>query len=1054
MGWVTEYSVRNHVAVYALAVIITVTGLYSYITLPREASPDITIPFVIVTTTYTGVSPSDVETLITREIEKELKNIENIKEMRSSSREGLSAITVEFDPSEDIDNAVQKVRDKVSVAKPKLPADADEPQVMEINFSNIPIMIVNVSGAYGLPRLKRAAEDLQEKIEQVPGVLDVGLVGGIEREVQVDADPERLSYYGVSLDDVADVIARENVTIPGGSMDIGRYKYLLRAPGQFEDPGLISGLAVRSSGHNAVYVRDLADVRFGFKESSSYARLNGVDCVSLTVTKRAGENIIEVSDAVKELVERELPLLPRGTDIKITADQSEMTRTLIDDLENNILSGLVLVLGVIFFFLGLRVAVFVALSIPFSLLISFFVLSALGFSLNMVVLFSLILALGMLVDNAVVIVENIYRHAEEGAPPVRAAVEGTAEVAAPVAASTVTTLCAFLPIMFWPGIMGEFMVYLPYTLTITLSASLFVALVINPTLCATMLRVKAHGRKMDEFADEELGPLMRLYKGLLVFSLRRRGATFAAAALTLAIVAAVYARMGLGVEFFPTVEPSKIFIDIETPTGTNVDTTDAVARSLEKIVEKAPDLETYVTNVGVSTGQFDFAGPGEGGPSHKSRIAVDFLDREDRSQSTELTQDWIRGEAAWIVGAKVSIEPERMGPPTGPPVNIEISGDEYDILADLSREMESLIAGVPGVVDMENDYSVGRPELTIRIDRERAASYGFSTRDVAGDLRRAVYGTIAGVYRQGKDEYDIRVRLKERSRDSIEDLEELFIKKDGKSVPLSSVAKITTASGYSDIRHIDQRRVVTVSSKVASSYNANAVLENVKRAVGSEISVPNGYRVAYTGQNKEQREAEDFLSKAFVGALLLIAFVLIFQFNSFSTPLIILSSVILSMIGVLIGLMATGTPFGVIMTGVGVISLAGVVVNNSIVLLDYTIQLRRRGLPKTTAVITAGMTRLRPVLLTAITTILGLAPMATGVSFDFKDLEWVIGSDSADWWGPMAVAVVFGLGFATVLTLVVTPALYSLLDSLVARGAGAPLTTNGAAPGDLEGDKA
>lgn len=1053
MAWITEYSVKNHVAVYALAAIIAVTGLYSYVTLPREANPDVTIPFVIVTTTYTGVSPSDVETLITREIEKELKNIENIKEMRSSSQEGLSAITVEFDPSEDIDGVIQKVRDKVSIAKPRLPVDADEPRVMEINFSNIPIMIVNVAGAYGLPRLKRAAEDLKEKIEQIPGVLDVELVGGLEREVQVDVDPERLNYYGLALDDVTDVIARENVTIPGGSIDIGGYKYLLRAPGQFEDPALINGLPVKSSGHGAVYVRDLADVRLGFKEASSHARLNGVDCVSLTVTKRSGENIIEVSDAVKELVERELPRLPRGTRIEITADQSEMTRTLIDDLENNILSGLVLVLGVMFFFLGLRVAVFVALSIPFSMLISFFVLSALGFSLNMVVLFSLILALGMLVDNAIVIVENIYRHAEEGAPPARAAVEGTAEVAAPVVASTVTTLCAFFPIMFWPGIMGEFMVYLPYTLTITLSASLFVALVINPTLCATMLRVKAHGKKMDEFADEELDPLMRVYKKLLALSLRRRGATFAAAALTLVLVAGAYAMMGLGVEFFPAVEPSKIFIDIETPTGTRLDATDAVARRLESVVGAAPDLETYVTNVGVSTGRFDFAGPGEGGPSHKSRIAVDFLDREDRSQSTKLTQDWIRGEAAWIVGAKVSIEPEHVGPPTGPPVNIEISGDDYGILAGLSRRVEKVIAAVPGAVDVENDYSIGRPEFKVRIDREKTAAYGFSTSDVAGELRTAVYGAVAGVYRQGKDEYDIRVRLAKGRRDSVEDLEDIFVKKDGKSIPLSSVARIGTAPGYSDIKHIDQRRVITVSSKVASSYNANAVLEEVKKAVAEKVAVPQGYRITYTGQNKEQRESEDFLSKAFAGALLLIAFVLIFQFNSFSTPLIILSSVILSMIGVLVGLMATGTPFGVIMTGVGVISLAGVVVNNSIVLLDYTILLRRRGLPKTAAVITAGMTRLRPVLLTAITTILGLMPMATGVSFDFKEFEWVMGSDSADWWGPMAVAVVFGLGFATVLTLVVTPALYSLLDSLVVWAAGAPLTTNGAAPGDLEGEK-
>jgi len=1034
-------------AVYALIVIITIAGLYSYITLPREANPDITIPFVVITTTYTGVAPGDIETLVTQELEKELKNLENVKEMRSSSKEGVSIISVEFDPNIDIDEAVQKTRDKVNIAKPELPPDADDPVVTEINFSNIPIMMVNISGKYGLVRLKKIAEDLQDEIEQVPGVLSVDLVGGLEREVKVDIDPERLRYYGLSLKDIVEVIEKENITIPGGSIDVGDYKYLVRIPGEIDDPSEIEDLVVMTSDLKSVYMRDLAEVSFGFKDVSTFARLGGDDCISLSITKRSGENIIEVTDAVKALVDRELPGLPRTTEISITADQSEMTRTLIDDLENNIISGLILVVGILFFVLGLKVAVFVALSIPFSMLISFFVLSALGFSLNMVVLFSLILALGMLVDNAIVIVENIYRHAEEGAPPFKAAMEATREVAKPVIASTVTTLCAFFPMVFWPGIMGEFMVYLPYTLSITLTSSLFVALVINPTLCATLLVVKSHKKSLSETMDSELSAPMRLYKNSLKLALKWKWLTLINAVGSLFFVMFLYGVLGQGIEFFPQVEPSKIFVDIEAPTGTNVEASDRLARQMEQAVKVHKDVEVYVTNVGVSIGQFDFTGSGDAGPSHKSRIAVDFIDRKLRQRSTNIPREQIRQAAARVVGADVKINAEEMGPPTGPPINIEISGKDYDVLAELSRQVEKVLRSIPGLVDFENDYSLGRPELVIRIDREQAARYGLRTREIANALRTAIYGAKASTFRQGEDEYDIRVRLRSERRDRIEKLKELFIRHEGKVIPLTSFAKISTSSGYGDISHINQKKVVTVSSKVQSGLNDNVMLEKARKAVSAAVKVPEGYRIDYTGQNKDQKESEVFLIKAFIGAIFLMAFVLILQFNSVSIPLIILSSVILSMIGVLIGLMATYTPFGVIMTGVGVISLAGVVVNNSIVLLDYVIQLRERGMDKTTAIITAGMTRLRPVLLTAVTTILGLIPMATGVSFDFKALEWITNSDSADWWGPMAVAVVFGLAFATALTLIVAPTLYSIIDSMVNRVTGASLTHNGTGDG-------
>ncbi|MDH5755272.1 MAG: efflux RND transporter permease subunit [Nitrospinota bacterium] len=1039
---ITNFSVRNYMAVYVMIVIIIVVGLYSYFSMPRESSPNIKIPFVIVTTSYRGVSPQDMETLVTHKLENQIENIENIKEMRSSTKEGVSLISVEFDPSVEIDEAIQKVRDKVNIAKSELPSDADEPSVQEINFSNIPILLVNVSGKYGLVRLKDVAEDLKDKIEQVRGVLSVDMAGGLEREVQVDVDPERLRYHGLAIKDVKEAIEKENVTIPGGSVELGDYKYTIRTPGEFSDPSVIGDLVVKTGRHKPVHVRDVAEVKFGFKEASSLARLGGDDCITLSVTKRTGENIIEVSDAIKRLIEQEKPNLPRTTEVDITADQSEITRSLVDDLENNIISGLILVLGVLLLVMNLKVAIFVAVAVPLSMLITFMVMFALGFSLNMVVLFSLILVLGMLVDNAIVIVENIYRHAEEGASPVRAAIDGASEVTMPVITSTVTTLAVFFPMAFWPGIMGEFMVYLPYTVSIGLASSLFVALVINPTLCATLLTVKAHGKKIHEITDEDLGLFFRWYKRILHLAVKYSVSTMILSFVALAAVMVAYGRLGHGVEFFAKVEPTKIFANIEAPTGSSVTATDHVARLMEAAVAQHGDVEVYVTNVGVSTEQFDFGGASEG-PSHKARIAVDFIDRVDRTRSTYVPIELMREAGKKIVGADVKIQEQKMGPPTGAPINIEISGAQFDSIADYSFRLEQMFRQIPGLVDIKNDYSLGRPELVIRIDREKAALWGMRTKDIAQEISNAIQGAKASTYREGKDEYDIRVRLRKDRRDNIEKLKEILIRHEEFTVPLSSFATITTEPGYASIAHINHKTSITVSANVASGLNENMMLQKVKELVARDLPTPPGLRVDYTGQNKDQQEAQDFLGKAFVAGVLMIAFVLVLQFNSLLTPFVILTAVFLSLLGVFIGLMVTATPFGIIMTGVGVISLAGVVVNNSIVLLDYTIQLRERGMEKLSAVVTAGITRVRPVLLTAVTTILGLMPMAVGMSVDFKKLKIITASDSADWWGPMAVAVIFGLAFATMLTLVVAPTMYYLLDTISEKVTGSALTHDG-----------
>jgi len=1025
---VTDFAIKRAPAVFVLVLAICVAGISAYTSLPREASPDISIPVIIISTPYFGVSPADMETLVTQPIEKELKNIGHVKKILSSSAEGISSITIEFEPDTDIDNAMQKVRDKVDQARPDLPQDAEEPMIQEINFSNFPVMMINISGDYGLQKLKELGEDLQDKIESIPGVLSVTLTGGLEREVKINVDPAKLRYYNLAFKDVIDAIRDENLTIPGGSMELGSFKYLIRVPGEFQSTRIIGDIVLKVKKGRPIYLRDLAEVEYGYKDVTSHARLNGQQCVSLSVTKRSGENLIRMADEIKALIEREKGLQPPGTHFSITADASEDIRKMVDDLENNIISGLILVLLVLLAFLGFRTSLFVALAIPLSMLISFFVLQAFGFTLNMVVLFSLILALGMLVDNAIVIVENIYRHGEEGMPMLEASSRGTSEVTIPVIVATATTLCAFFPMIFWPGIMGEFMVYLPKTLIITLTASLFVALIINPVFCATLLKVKPRAGTIAERDDHQ--PMVIAYRRLLKGALGRPALTLLISGAALVATMAVYGIYGKGVQFFPDTEPSKIFIDIEAPLGTKLAVTDKIVKEVEKEIGSDEDVKQYVASIGVSTGMFD-AGGGDGGPANKARLAIDFADKDERHQSSEITAEEIRNRVSGITGAVIRVQKERHGPPTGPPINVELSGDDYKELGRLAAEAEKIIKETPGVVDFNSDYKTGKPEITVRIDREKAGLYGLSTKKVADTVRTAIRGTEASTYREFEEEYDITVRFREEARSSLQSIREIIVAHEGRQVPLDNIADVRFSSGPGNIMRKDLKRVVTLSAQVEGRLKTEALAEVQERL--KSLNLKAGYSIGYTGEQEEQASAEIFLKKAFILALLLIAFLLVLEFNSVITASIILFSVVLSLIGVFIGLIVTGTPFGIIMTGIGVISLAGVVVNNAIVLLDYIIQLRQRGMSKRDAIITGGMTRLRPVLLTAVTTILGLIPMATGFYFDFKKFTWITGSESAQWWGPMAVAVIFGLAFATILTLVVVPVLYSVMEAVKER---------------------
>ena len=1089
----TSLAVGNRTGVLVLLAIVSIGGLASYVSIPKESSPAIEIPMIAVNTVYPGVSPADMESLVTRPIEEELNGISDLKELTSTSVEGYSSVVAEFGTNVVIEDALARVREKVDLARPKLPSDAEEPAIVEFDFSEMPIMQVNLSGEYGLVRLKDIGEVLQDRIEQIPSVLRVDLRGGLEREVRVDVDLPRLKFYGLAMSDIVDAIRNENVNIPGGSIEAGTLNYLVRVDGEFRDPDLIGDIVVTTSGGRPIYVRDVAAVEFGFADRNSFARLDEVPVITLDVIKRSGDNIIETAEAVRRAVAGMETLFPPTTVVKITSDQSQDIYEMVSSLENNIISGLILIVMVLLFFLGIRNSLFVAVAIPTSMLLSFMVLGVLGITMNMVVLFSLILALGMLVDNAIVVVENIYRYMEEGWDRIEAAKKATGEVAVPVLAATATTLAAFAPLLFWPGIAGEFMKYLPMTLIITLSSSLFVALIIVPTLCAMFMRLEtekappltrpakfsllgigvlvllilasinwltmvllvataailvlAHRIFLDRagraFQFKLLPAAVDRYEGSLRWALDHRVFTLLGSVGVLVVTVIAFTRFNSGVEYFPeSIPPSQIWVTVEAPTGTRAQTTDEIAQRLEQLVkgyDGFADVQSKVATVGGGGGG-DAMGGGPSGPE-AGRITLSFVDFKEREFDAFDYLALLQAElGAGVAGAVITVDKPTDGPPSGPPVNLEIVGEDPAVIQRLSNEIIDILRAAPvssQLVGLESDLDDARPELTVQVDRERAALFGLNTTDVGMAVRGAIQGVEAAKYRTGNDEYDIVVRLAEMYRNDLDALADLtVVAEGGAQIPLLSVATWELQQGAGSIRRKDMDRVATVSSDVRAGLNSNAVLAEVQSTLAEyQATLPPGYELRYTGQSQDQDEAIAFLGTAFLVALFLIAFILVSQFNSVVKPVIILTSVIMSTAGVLLGLMVFSMPFGIIMTGVGVISLAGIVVNNAIVLIDYIDILRERdGMNRREALVQGGRTRFRPVVLTAITTALGLVPLAIGLNFDFlglysrlaPDLYW--GGEQAAWWGPMAIAVIAGIIFATFLTLILVPVMYSLVD--------------------------
>jgi multidrug efflux pump subunit AcrB len=1093
----TSLAVDHRTAMLVLFVIISVMGAQSYRSTPKESFPEMTQPILAINTVYPGVSPADIETQVTRVLEEDLSTIPELDELSSTSVEGYSSITAQFQTSVNLDEALQKVREKVDLAKPDLPADAEEPSIVEFNFSEVPIMQVNVSGEYGLVRLKELAEEMQDRFEMIPSILRADLRGGLEREVKVDVDLGRLQYYGVELQDVIDAIRDENVNIPGGSIDVGATKYLVRVDGELDDPSLIEDFVVTVADGRPIYVRDVAAVDFGFAERESFSRMGDHAVVTLDIVKRSGENIIETADAVRAEIEAMRPTFPPSTSVSITADQSKQIVMMVSALENNIVSGLILIVGVLLFFLGLRTSVFVAISIPTSMLLSFIVLYYMGMTLNMIVLFSLILALGMLVDNAIVVVENIYRFLEQGWERKLAVKKAVGEVAVPIISSTATTLAAFMPLLFWPGEVGEFMGYLPKTLIVTLTASLVVALTIVPVLCAMYIQLEGtkpeplrpamkwtligaavlglaliaranlltaglfvatgvglwalHRWVLDavayRFRTNGVTRLIGSYERTVRWALDHRGATVGMTVVAFVAIGTVFGITHSDqIEYFPeSMPPAQLLVDVETPVGTRVSITDSIVQRIEREIAGVGGREDWESVVSVTGGAGGGAGAammGGGGPSgpETGRVTVSLIDFQDRQRDGfETLAEMQASIGRDIAGAEITVGQASQGPPAGAPVSIEIVGEDPDVLKALSDQLIQIVENAPVaqmLVGLESDLNSARPELSVAVDREKAALYDLNTSEVGNAIRGAINGVEAAKYRTGNDEYDIVVRLAEPYRQELEGLRELTVMTEGTQVPLVSVASWSIEEGAGSIRRKDQARVATITSDVAAGYANNQALAEVQATlVDFATALPPGYTIQYTGQSQEQAEAQEFLSGAFVIALMLIALILISQFNSVVKPVVILTSVLMSTMGVLVGLMVFQMPFGIINTGIGIISLAGVVVNNAIILIDYIGTLRGRdGMDRKEALVLAGKTRFRPVILTAVTTALGLVTLAIGLNFDFFGLyrelnpEIYWGGEQAAWWGPMCVAIIAGILVATFLTLVLVPVMYSIVD--------------------------
>lgn len=1020
-----KFFVKKNTAVFSFSVLVVIAGLMAYFSLPRESIPEIKQPYIFVTTIYAGVGAKDIENLVTRVIEEEIDGIEGLDEIQSSSQQSLSFIFVKFTSDVDQETALRKVRERVDIAKSELPDDADEPVTKELSSSNWPILITVLSHPKGLAVIDDAAEKVKESLKRVRGVLDVKIAGNLEKELAIELDPKKMEYYSFSINDVTQAIQAENMSIPGGVLKNPAKNYSLSVTGEIKDPRTFEDILVKHEDIK-VSLREVANVSFNWAEQKTYSRLNGEPCISISMTKRAGENIVDIVDEAKQVVGKLKPSLPAGTKVEFSYDESQIIRDLIADLENNIITAFILVLLVTVFFLGFRNALFVSIAIPFSMLMSFFILQAMGITLNMVVLFSLVLALGMLVDNGIVIVENIFRHAAMGKSRKDAAIEGSKEVAWPIIASTATTCFAFSPIVFMPGVMGDFMSFLPKTVIVVLSCSLVVAIMINPVFCASFLNVSEESRKKITEGSSAFIRFQKWYEGKVRWAIDRSGIVLFCSLIIVVLGIVLFIMFGKGTVFFPSLDPETAVVALDMPQGTPLDTTDALVNEIEKIVPESPSsLKNFISTTGRGSEGNVFGGMGE--EFHKANIRIEYKRFFEREIKGAVAIDSLRKRLKSITGADITVEEIRHAPPTGNDVSYQVTGDDYAVLGRIADSILAVLNNYKELKQVDCDYESAKPEIVVDVDRRKAARYKLSTMKIASTIRNAISGGTIGTFRQGEDEYDIIIRLKKQYRNSIKHLSNLqIVNKDGDRVPLSSVASLHTRSSVGIIQRRNINRAVQVWADFKDGIHKKKEIQNEIDSLVYDIPMPEGYYIGEGGGLEMRKEAEEYIGKAMVIALFLIFIILIAQFNSITQPVIIMVTVLMSFSGVFWGYLLTGRQFITIMSGIGCIALAGVVVNNGIVMIDYINILIRRGMHWHEAIIEGGKTRLRPVLLTAITTILGMSPMAIGISFDFHKFGLQLGSDSGQMWKAFAWAMIFGLSFATVMTLIIVPCLLKL----------------------------
>jgi multidrug efflux pump subunit AcrB len=1109
----TTWSINNRTSIFVLTIIITLTGIMSYNNLPKEKFPDIVIPTIYVSTINAGTSPQDIENLITKPIEKEIKAISGVKKLTSNSIQDFSNVIVEFDTDVPVPEAKQKVKDAVDKARTSLPTElTKEPSVQEVNFSDMPVMYVNISGDFDLNKLKQYAEDIKDGCEGLKEITRVDIVGALDREIQINVDRFKMEAADITMGDIQRAIGYENMTISGGQITMDNMKRSIAIKGEFKEIPQLNDIIIRSQGGAIVYLKDIAEIKDGYKEKESYARLAHKKVITLNIIKRSGENLIETSDKVRALVEQlQETKFPKDLKITITGDQSTSTRTTLKDLINTIIIGFVLVLLILMFFMGVTNAFFVALSVPLSCFVAFLVFPSIGFALNMIVLFAFLLALGIVVDDAVVVIENTHRIFDNGKVEIKKAAKIAAgEIFLPVLSGTLTTLAPFIPLAFWKGIIGKFMFYLPVTLIVTLLASLLVAYIINPVFAVRFMKphedenlpeVKAKKLKglkinlivLGAFAllsylvgSLAMGNFVVFLMLLTIFnryvlektiikfqnitwpSVQNRYERFMTKLIKgkrpvwllvgtfglfiFSIVLMIIVKPA--VVFFPQAEPNFIYTYITLPVGTSTQYTDSITKIVEdrvyKVVEPDgkpnPIVESIISNVAVGA-----TDPNSGDRStapNKGKVSVAFVEFEKRDgKSTSIYLDQIRNAVKGIPGAEIIVDKEANGPPVGKAVSIEITGDDLDELVTTSKELKVYLDSlqIPGIEELKSDVQNVKPEVVVDIDRERANREGISTGQIGMEIRNAVFGIEASKFRDENDEYPIQVRFKEDQRNNIDALMNLKITYRDmnmggmiRQVPLSAVANVHYDNTFGGIKRKNQKRIIMLESNVLNGFTPNEVVANVERSI-KNFNLPESVSVRMGGEQEEQKETGAFLGNALLISLGLMFLILVTQFNSVGKPIIILSEIFFSIIGVFLGLSIFNMSISIVMTGIGIVALGGIIVRNGILLVEFTDLLMEQGMEVEKAVVEAGKTRMTPVILTASATILGLIPLAVGLNIDFVSLfehfnpHIFFGGDNVAFWGPLSWTMIFGLSFGTLLTLFLVPAMYLIMYRIKVR---------------------